>query len=147
MEILDLECAKHGSEIASIQDNSETLITKSLGVLQEDGIYASCIYLLSRGRKEEKPALKITQVMFKFLKESEIFKDNPTLKGIDSTKIDTFTKDEKNIYVNSLLSTIQADIASNLNGLLLAKELLERTLVYARYHAKALGSNSNEEGA
>ena len=124
MELLDLKCAEYGSKIAFIQNDSETLITKSLGVLQEDGIYAFYLYLLSKGGKEEKPALKITQVMFKFLKESEIFKDNPILKGIDSTKIDTFTKNEKNIYVNALLSAIQADIASNLNGLLLAKELL-----------------------
>ncbi len=136
MEILDMKCAEYGNMIASIDDNNDTLITKSLGVLQEDGIYAYYIYLLSRGSKEEKPALKTTQLMFKFLKERGVFTaDDPILNK------DSLTKDEKNEYVRKLLNAIRSDIANNLDHLLFAKELLERTLVYARYHAKALGGD------
>jgi len=88
MIALDTKCAEYGNNIANISDNNETIINKSLGVLQEDGVYAFFLYLESRGNKEKKVTSKVTK---------------------------------------------------NLDHLLFTKNMLERTLVYARYHAKALG--------
>ncbi len=114
---LDLECAGCGSEIAERKDD-ETLITKSLGVLQEDGVYAFFLYLAS---KKEEIAKRISKQTFSLL----------------TTQI-TAINDEK-----EPLSAIRGKLADNLDSLLLAKQLLERTLVYARYHAKAMPAKDN----
>lgn len=113
MELLDMKCAEYGSCIATIQNNNETLITKSLGVLQEDGIYAYFLYLASRGSKEKPIAEEISKKSFAMLKDTGI------RSGDDLTSLRSMT--------------------NNLDVLLFAKELLERTLAYARYHAKAKG--------
>ena len=139
MEILDMKCAEYGSKIVSEIDNAakernkiETMITKTLGVLQEDGIYAFALYSESKSGEtntEKKTAKLIYDKTFALLKADKI--------GILPEKC------------NNFLVGIRQNLAEgkDLDKLFLAKELLERTLVYARYHAKALGSNSNEEGA
>lgn len=125
MEILDMKCAKCGSDIASIPGNDETLITKALGILQEDGVYAFFLYLASR---KKDPSNTIKDKVFNFLKQDEI------LGHIFDPGKDT-------------LSAIRDDLSDKLDELLFAKELLERTLVYARYHAKALGNSADSGGA
>lgn len=117
---LDIICAKYGGQISrnvneafDDKDKTENLITKSLGVLQEDGIYAFFLYLLSRGSSEKDGANALSQDSLLLLKEI----------------IPTSASDEL---------SVAKDLANNLNHLLLAKEMLERTLIYARYHAKAL---------
>ena len=112
---LDLECAKYGNKIVK-SDKDETLITKSLGVLQEDGVYAFFLYLASRGDKEKELAKRISQETFSLLKE----------------KIGKIKEE------GEPLPAIREKLAPDLDSLLLAKQLLERTLVYARYHAKAI---------
>ncbi len=42
------------------------------------------------------------------------------------------------------LKAVREKLSEKLDELLFAKELLERTLVYARYHAKAMGSPEPE---
>ncbi len=123
MEILDMKCAKYGSEIASASGNDETLITKALGVLQEDGVYAFFLYLASQ---KKEPSNAIKEKAFIFLRQDEI------LRQIFKTDNDT-------------LKAIRDDLSDKLDELLFAKELLERTLVYARYHAKALDNPKAEE--
>ncbi|WP_295102293.1 hypothetical protein [uncultured Candidatus Kuenenia sp.] len=142
MKILDMECAGVGNEIADKvfeifrdKNKTETLITKSLGVLQEDGIYASLLYLESQGKEnpdgtktpEKQAAEAIRKLNYRLLQQN-------IPEGL--------LAEEKNA-----LAEIRNKLSNNLDALFLAKELLERTLVYARYHAKALGSNSNEDGA
>lgn len=122
MEILDMKCAEYGSKIAAIKNNNETLITKSLGVLQEDGIYAFFLYLASRGSKEKHIAKEISEEAFAMLKDTGITSGEDVLVSLK-------------------------DKANDLNALLITKELLERTLVYARYHAKALEKPEMEEAS
>jgi len=128
MEILlDLKCAEYGDKIIKEinkpkeKNKIESFITKSLGVLQEDGVYAFAIYTKSKSGNEGTE--KITA--------KHIHNNACALLKDESIKI---------IYSNcsSFTESILKDLASNLDSLLLAKELLERTLVYARYHAKAL---------
>jgi len=120
---LDLRCAEKADKIIEkikgekIDKNKiENLVTKSLGVLQEDGVYAFFLYL--KASKEKDIASAIAE------KNLELLKGCEELIGEDAT------------YEN-ILNKI-TELASDIDKLFLAKQLLERTLVYARYHAKAL---------
>lgn len=115
---LDYLAAKHaqafirdakgkGSEI----DNE---VTKALGVLQENGVYA-CFLYLQPNKKENSAAL--TQAMCDLLEALDIKK-----------------KDEQDV-----LTHIAENVTNDLRRLLLAKEVLEQMLIYARYGAKAAG--------
>jgi hypothetical protein len=130
--LLDLECAKLGhtiiKKIGSRSDESakvKGMITKLLGVLQEDGVYAFALYAKAKGGKgdAEGPEKRTAQVVFK-----EIL---PWLQQGDILLLPSICDD--------LLSGIREQLTKDLDKLLLCKELLERAMVYARYHAEALG--------
>lgn len=119
---LDQLCARYGWQIAeklnqNIPKNAENHITKSLGVLQEDGVYAFFLYQSSRGDREIKGAVELSNLAKQLLAEA----------GIPSFK-DT----------NDPLAAVRDHLANNLDQLLLAKRVLEQALTYARYHAKAM---------
>ncbi|MFW0885017.1 hypothetical protein ACMCNP_08295 [Candidatus Acidulodesulfobacterium sp. H_13] len=125
MEILDMKCAEYGSRIASIEGINEALITKVLGVLREDGVYAFFLYRSSL-KKDQHIAIK--NQAFDFLKQDAI------LGHVFGTETD-------------VLTGIREKLSDKLDELFFAKEILERTLVYARYHAKTLEDSSNSGGA
>lgn len=119
---LDQLCAKYGWQMAkevhdAIKRQAENHITKSLGVLQEDGVYAFFLYQASRGSREKPGAERLQEQAAKFLKEV----------GIQA-------------FQNAAdpLKAVREHLTNNLDQLLLAKRLLEQALIYARYHAKAL---------
>ncbi len=130
MENLDRLCAKFGWEIAneikgcnkSDAKKAETLITKALGVLQEQGLYAFGLFCESQGSSG---AGKMKEITKKLLKEKE-------LNLVDN---------------KDLLEEIRKEngLASRLDDLMLAIQVLEKSLIYARYHAKA--SSSSQENA
>lgn len=107
MENLDYMCAKYGGELAEIAKD-ENLLKKSLGVLQEDGLYAFIIYL-------EKEKKEIRERIEQFLRKEGIVRGEEDLKNQDKSR----------------------DIYTNLHRLLLLKSVIERMLVYAIYHMKA----------
>jgi len=125
---LDRLCAKYGWEMArkvhkAMGKTVENHITKSLGVLQEDGVYAFFLYQASRGKREERGAEALCEQAHALLKEAGII---------------PFT------IIDNSLEAVRGNaripgLADNLDDLLLAKRLLEQSLIYARYHAKALG--------
>ncbi len=117
---LDQLCAKYGWEIANevqqaIGKNAENHITKSLGVLQGDGVYAFFLYQASRGQREKPGADRLTDQAVAFLKEADI----PAFQN-----------------VNDPLAAVRDYLANDLDQLLISKRLLEQALIYARYHAK-----------
>jgi len=138
---LDRLCARYGWEMAKAcceawgRNNAENHITKSLGVLQEDGVYAFFLYQNSRAKKEKKDhqaqgesgvARALSAAAHALLQAAEI----PAFKG-------AFTD------IANSLQAIRGDntstgLADDLDSLLLAKRLLEQALIYARYHAKGL---------
>ena len=128
MKNLDKLCAKYGYEFAkevsqtfnSDAKKAESLLTKALGVLQEQGLYAFALFCESRGSAESNGAKKITEITTKLLNE---------LNLINNT---------------NLLEEIRKDngLASRLEDLILAIQMLEKSLIYARYHAKALSKSS-----
>lgn len=119
---LDQLCAKYGWQMAdevrrAIQKQAENHITKSLGILQKDGVYAFFLYQESRGAREKPGADKLKEQATSFLKEA----------GIEAFQ-----------NTNDPLRAVRDHLAGDLDQLLLAKRLLEQALIYARYHAKAL---------
>ncbi len=122
---LDSLCAQHGYAIVhTIAPNGslpkgdraklENTITKSLGVLQENGVYAFFLFLESR--KDEKEARDTKSQALGLLRHSKV--------NLLAPKNDDFAAVRQ--------------LAEDLDQLLLARQLIEQTLIYARYHAKAL---------
>lgn len=116
MSNLDVQCAVHAQAIADIAD--ESTVSKILGVLQEDGVYAFYLYSLALKKKSKAKAEAIMRECSGLLRNNNLI----TSDGITAENV----------------RDIIAPLAADLDRLFFAKELLERTLVYARYHAKAL---------
>jgi hypothetical protein len=115
---LDAACAKLGAKLASSGDkDTENSITKSLGVLEEQGVYALFLYLHAREKQWGPTASK---ELASFLREQ------PTGHAL----LDGTTTNEP-------FDALQTLLAGDLDKLLFARDLLHRALVYARYHAKA----------
>lgn len=95
----------------------ENLVTKSLGVLQQNGVYACVVYLLSNN--ENTISECIVNNLLEFTEKIGIIKRND----------------------QNTLNFISNNICNNLEKLLLVKLIWEQTLLYARYNAKARGKN------
>lgn len=142
MKNLDKLCAEYGHEFADEVSNAlgekknetlkpnpqkaENLLTKALGVLQEQGLYAFVLFCDSRGSAEKNGAKKIKEIT------KELLKDKLNL-----------------INDEDLLTAIRKEngLASRLDDLMLAIQVLEKSLIYARYHAKALSDSSEQAGS
>lgn len=117
---LDFYCAKHGGKVGrevyegleEDKNKAENHITKSLGVLQEEGIYAFFLYQRSEkdggGRKVEEEA------------------------------IDLFAEETIGLKLKEDALENALELCRYLDKLLLARNLLEQTLIYARYYIKGL---------
>jgi hypothetical protein len=126
---LDRLCAEYGHKMAKevhekLNKTAETHITKSLGVLQEDGVYAIFLYQASRGDAEKPGADCLQKLAAELLSEA-----------LNTERSQPFAP--KNDPLEAIRR--QGGLADDLDDLLLAKRLLEQALIYARYHAKALG--------
>jgi hypothetical protein len=109
--ILDLKCAEYGSCFGTVEEN---ILNNAIDVLREDGVYALFLYLDTEGA-----GAAIRNKAYAFLCDREIWEDLfPDTYDIDNIRI---------------------KFSGRLEKLILAKELLERVLVYARYHEKARG--------
>ena len=113
-ENLDLACAKVGKTIAERPSKElENLITSALAVLEEQGIYALFLFLKTRGGSG---AENVIQKLHEFLKVT------PQQTPLLSDDADVFTSLQQ--------------IAKDLDKLLLVRDLVRQSLVYARYHAR-----------
>jgi len=113
---LDAVCAKLGAKLASSGNkDTENSITKALGVLEEQGVYALFLYLHAR---EKQWGQTTSNELASFLRQNPSPQD--ALLGAH----------------NDLFTALQ-QLAGDLEKLLFARDLLHRALVYARYHAKA----------
>lgn len=110
MHNLDLECAELGRNLA--KDANEKILTASLSVLEEQGVYACFLFLTAGGGND---GTKISEKCAKFLRR--VPESAPLL-----TDGDMF----------DALKTL----AQDLDKLLFAKDLLRQAFVYGRYHAK-----------
>jgi hypothetical protein len=119
---LDRLAAQHAQKIigdtrskkASEMDNT---ITKALGVLQENGVYACFLYIKA---KEKENGDVVIEEMLNLLGALGFGWGKPTNNGTEA-----------------VLKHITEKVTADLERLLLAKETLEQMLIYARYGAKA----------
>jgi len=101
----------------------ENTITKALGVLQEDGVYACFLYLLAR---EKENGAVVVGEMLNLLSSLPFGWQKPTSNS------------------NEILRFINEQVTKDLERLLLAREVLEQMLIYARYGAKARDKGGSE---
>lgn len=104
-------------KIKEAADKTDNTVTKALGVLQEDGVYACFLYLLA---KEKESGKIVVDEMLNLL------------EGLYSD----WNKPSSNTP-QDILSHITEKVTIDLERLLLTKETLEQMLIYARYGAKA----------
>lgn len=121
---LDRLAAQHAQAIVKKGDtNIETTVTKALGVLQEDGVYACFLYLFA---KEKDNGKAVILEMLNLLEKFGFGWDKPK------------TEDGKDdLSPDAVLKHIIDHVTQDLERLLLTKETLEQMLIYARYGAKA----------
>ena len=113
-ENLDLACAIAGKKIAAKPSKElENLVTNAIAVLEEQGIHALFLFLKTRGGSA---ANNVNKELYEFLKAT------PEQAPMLSDNADIFTSREP--------------LANDLDKLLLARDLVRQTLVYARYHAR-----------
>ncbi|WP_041439369.1 hypothetical protein [Thermovibrio ammonificans] len=112
VESLEALISKISYEIVSEGILEETEINKLLGVLANNGVYAMWVWARSRKDINDHALFNELMRVMKFVKE----------------------KSEEESFENYFQS-----ISEDLHKLLFIKQLLEKTLIYARYHAKSLG--------
>ena len=138
---LDWIAAKHAQDVIKNSKHKdsksvENTVTKALGVLREDGVYACFLYLLAKeqpSKEDKKKNIKSTgEVLVKYM-----------LELLDNLKID-WNKPANN-QPEDILSFIVSNEKITLERLLLTKEILEQMLIYARYGAKARQEDEKEK--
>ncbi len=126
LDRLAASCAQDMVKIAqSAKDAKEldNLVTKTLGVLQENGIYAAILFLAAQAQTDKAP--KVLEGILNFLDRMNCefrfgWPDQP-----------------KATVSEEVLRYISDHVVVNLERLLLVKETLEQMLIYARYGARA----------
>ncbi len=114
---LDYICMEIGQKIS--EDKDKNIFQKALGILQEDGVYAMFLWL------ENKDGKSIRVMLTKMF-------NREGLKKYFLSSTDKFSEGEFVDFCKDLQK-----VAVNINKLFFMKKLLERTLIYALYHAKA----------
>ena len=133
---LDLHAAETSQKIvAEIKEKetgkaqeTENLVTKALGVLQENGVYACALFLYARPTTDKKIANEVRNKLFQMTAKLKLGLEPP--QNPDWQKGLKFVSDE---------------ICNDLDRLLLVKQVWEQTLIYARYGAKAWKEDSEEK--
>jgi hypothetical protein len=120
---LDRLAAKYAQEVIKNSKDEdidiENTVTKALGVLQENGVYACFLYLMAK--EDEKREKVVVNNMLGLLDELNFGWGKPNNPS-----------DNKEV-LEYIINKVMVD----LERLLLAKETLEQMLIYARYGAKA----------
>ncbi|MBP9217480.1 MAG: hypothetical protein KBD39_04880 [Sterolibacterium sp.] len=119
------EMAGHDPAAAN---QAENMITKSLAILAEQGLYAFGLFLASRKRKEDQThAMQINAEARRLLKSTRLASE----EQLRAPSVPDFYRSLSKPQGNETP-------AEALRRMLLTKQLLETTLTYGRYAAKAL---------
>lgn len=137
-EMLDSVICKTGSKIAGMILESKKIkasqLQKALGVLCNDGVYAYYVYVKSEKPlfdiliKELNELMQYTDIKLKQKQPDDQGQGSGQFHGIRAEKPRDDVYDYEAYFIN---------LSKNLNDLLFFREILEETLVYARYHLKA----------
>lgn len=127
---LDYLCMKYGHEIAECKgkkkSDKENLVTKALGVLQENGPYAMFLYL--EGASKNDIAGYCKKILL------NLFRKEQQLADCIKSEATIPPKDDKFPNIMAWLRKVSADVDS----LFFIKKIYQQVLIYARYHIKAL---------
>jgi len=143
---LDFLAATAAHQICEVIDRKkvkatdvEDLILKALGVLQNHGVYAMALFLFSRsGREtetrkmsaEERIAVQILACLWPLHRPQAVKVQNGKMElDKEPHQINPAKEEMLNAFRN---------LTQDLDTLLLVRDLYEQTLIYARYHARAL---------
>lgn len=130
MANLDKLAAEHAQAIIRDTHNKdkedvENILTKALGVFQEQGLYAGMLYLLSRSNDTEQFIAGVARdQLVNLLNTSDLAAFGLTYSGATNNP-------------QALLDHFVNVTAAPVTSVLLVKRLFEQTLTYARYGAKA----------
>ncbi|MFN3743007.1 MAG: hypothetical protein ACK4VW_10145 [Anaerolineales bacterium] len=147
MRNLDQIAAKAAQEMVkkTRAPELETLVTKTLGVLQENGVYACVLFLDSRSSREKEMAEQIRkqleQVLDALYQPEQNAQSAQDRGGCGGPEAKPYRAEQN----KNLREWIADHLASQLDQLLLVKQLWEQTLIYARYSAKAAASAKSSE--
>jgi len=118
----------------------ETLVTKALGVLQSQGVYALALFLFSRSGTKKEPSkaeeLIATTLLARLWNIREPLAALQKLKEKGQSQLEgqvAQVNSNKNEWLKGF-----AELSKNLDDLLLVRDLYEQTLIYTRYLAKAM---------
>jgi len=128
------QMVNQAKEVQGVKDKIgtlERLVTKTLGVLQEQGVYAAMLFLYSRTSDEATIAPAIRGPLFRLLQDQEKDHELPAFRAN--------AVPANNANAQTALAFYSDTVCNNLDTLLLVKEIYEQTLIYARYGAKAEG--------
>ncbi len=125
---LEAVCAQYGNKIESRKDEAkdvsrlQTILRNALGVLREDGVFAFYLFLQYRAKKDARGKDEGGGIIWDEIRQlwrNDAVGPLLTGKGSDRDQVVALTND--------------------LQALLLAREVAERTLVYALYGLRAKG--------
>jgi hypothetical protein len=129
---LDQLAARYAQQMVLNDENGgktvevlERLVTKALGVLQAQGVYAMMLFLVSRSSNDEKKIARVIQNEC-----NALIKELPEFSGISIPERNS--DDDK-----TTLKFYSSDAVQKIDTLLLIRDVYEQTLIYARYGAKA----------
>ena len=142
---LDYLAAKHAQEVIKEKETDkiekasdvENAVTKALGVLQENGVYACFVFALSRTKQKDGEKQEGNEKAESIVMKAIVTQMLALLKELN---YNVPTVDSLN--AQHILSEVAENVTQDLERLLLAKEVLEQMLIYARYGAKARSDNS-----
>jgi len=135
---IDRWAAQTAQEITQGADDVKklfNLLNKALGILQSQGVYACMLYLYAES--DQKNASVVRRALWGLLERLEKEAKVKWPNGHELPKDIDLGNKESGIQQQALQFYRDA-IAADLDTLLLVRDLYEQTLIYARYHAKAL---------
>jgi hypothetical protein len=109
--------------------DAENMITKSVAILCEQGVYAFGLFLSSRKKRDMPYADRIHEEAIRLLLSANL-----------ATKEQLHAGSRSEIYKSLTAQQSGETPAEALRRILLSKQLLETSLTYGRYAAKALKS-------
>lgn len=127
-------------------DTLERTATRALGVLQEEGVYAAFLFLLSRSgaktrfeeltKPEEAAATALAAQLLQLLLDGGMFNLNKGQQALQAREDPAWVNETKLDILRWLADP--AGVGGELRRLLIVRSLLERVLTYTRYGARAL---------
>lgn len=142
---IDRICARYGFKFAekigkANPKKAEKVIIDSLSVLQEQGLYAFLLFCRSRTDAKE-----LENLARKLLSKLNIIKSSETEEG-KSTATEAPEHSDSTESSDDLLSEVRENILADINKLIFAISVLEKSLIYAKFHVKAMEKSRGERG-